>query len=100
MTSMDAEARRALTLIRKCVATERFILSKHFSQRMEGRGLVWPDILAALDRPSSVRHGGPERLNRPKWIVAGDTADGLNIEIVCVLDEDDRGDWVVFITVY
>ena len=86
--------------IRRCVAAGRFRLLVHFTGRMDPRGLVWADILAVLDSPDDVRHGGPERFDGPKWIIAGTAADGLPIEIVCVLDEDDRGELTVFITIY
>jgi hypothetical protein len=36
--SMDAEARRALTVIRKCIDEERFRLLPHFRQRLAERG--------------------------------------------------------------
>jgi hypothetical protein len=61
---------------------------------------VWPDILAVLDAPASVRSGGQDRWGRPKWLVSGTAADELPIEVVCVLDEDERGDVTVFITMY
>lgn len=62
--------------------------------------MVWPDVLAILDDPTDVRDGGPEQLDRPKWILAGVAADGLPVEFVCVLDQDDNGEWVLLITIY
>jgi len=97
---MDSEARQALRTIRRCVRAGRFRLLVHFTERMDKRGLVWPDILVVLDRPDDVRDGGPERLSRPKWIITGTAADGLPVEIVCVLDEDEHGELTVFITIY
>lgn len=47
-----------------------------------------------------VRDGGPERWGRPKWIVAGESADGSALELVCVLDADQRGRLTVFVTIY
>jgi hypothetical protein len=98
--SMDAEARNALSVIRKCVAAGRYTVLLHFVQRLDERGLFWPDVRAVLDDPSGVRYDGHDRYDRPKWIVAGDAADDLPIEIVCVLDEDERGNVTVFITIY
>jgi hypothetical protein len=95
---MDAKARRALSIIRKCVAADRFILLAHFTERMNYRGLVWPDIRAVLESPKDMRPGGKERYGRPKWIVSGTAADGLGIEIVCVLDQEELGNLTVFIT--
>ena len=98
--SMDAPARKALRIIRRCVTAGRFRLLIHFTQRMDQRGLVWPDILAVLDDPEDVHDGGPDRFGRPKWVLSGTAADGLVVEIVCVLDEDEHGNMTVFITIY
>lgn len=97
---MDRKSRRALSTIRDCVEADRFLVLEHFTQRMDQRGLVWPDVLAVLDSPDSVCDGGRDRFDRAKWIVGGTAADGLGLEIVCVLDEDERGRLTVFITVY
>lgn len=97
---MDAKARKALRIIRRCVADGRYRVLPHFTERMDRRGLFWSDIVAVLDDPSDVRDGGPETLGRPKWIIAGTAADGLAIEFVCVLDTDERGRLTLFITAY
>jgi len=98
--SMDAKARRALTIIRDCVADDRYVVLPHFAQRMDERGFFWGDVLAVLDSPTAVRDDGRDRYGRPKWIVAGATADDLDIEMVCAIDTDDRGRLTGFITVY
>lgn len=67
---------------------------------MDERGLFWPDVLAILDAPTDVRDGGPEQWGRAKWIVAGQSAGGDTLELVCVLDTDERGNLTVFITIY
>ena len=72
----------------------------HFIQRMDERGLVWADVLSVLDEPADVRDGGPEQWGRPKWIVEGESADGLPLSVVCVLDCDERGRLTVFITAF
>jgi len=100
MCSMDAKACRALRTIRRCVEAGRYRLVLHFMQRMDERGLFWPDVAAVLDKPTDVRDGGPEHWGRPKWIVTGRSAAGDELELVCVLDKDDRGKLVVFITLY
>lgn len=97
---MDANARRALTIIRRCVANRRYRLLPHFTQRMDVRGLYWPDVLAVLDDPADVRPGGPEKFGRPKWIVAGTSAADDALELVCVLDRDARGNVTLFVTMY
>jgi len=97
---MDVEARRALLTIRACVARGRYRVLTHFTQRMDQRGLVWPDVLAVLDAPGAVRSGGRDRFGRPKWLVGGTATAGDPLEIVCVLDVDEHGEHTVFITLY
>jgi len=97
---MDAPARKALSVIRRCVARGRYLLLSHFTERMDERGLFWPDVLAVLDEPTGVRPGGSEWWGRPKWLIAGRSASGDVLEIVCVLDKDERGNVTVFITMY
>jgi hypothetical protein len=97
---MDAEARKALGIIRRCVASGRYVLLPHFRERMDQRAMFWPDVLAVLDDPADVRDGGPEDLGRPKWIVSGVAPDGLTLEMVCVLHRDGRGNVTLFITAY
>lgn len=100
MESMDAPARQALKIIRQCVDAERYRVLPHFRQRMAQRGLVWPDVLAVLDDPAEVRSDGQDRYHRPKWIVSGKAPDGVPVEFVCVIDEDEQGNLTVFITIY
>ena len=97
---MTSAARLALEVIRQCIEDERFILTTHFVERMDQRGVVWPDLLTAIDNPDEVHSGGLDEAGRPKWLVAGQAADGLDVELVCALDEDDDGHTTVFITVY
>ena len=97
---MDAGCRRALNTIRRCVDEGRYVVLHHFVQRMDQRGLFWPDVLAVIDDPADVKGKGPDRYGRPKWILTGTASDGLEIELVCVLDRDEHGDLTVFITSY
>lgn len=97
---MDAKARTALKTIRACVARKRYRLMAHFTQRMDERGLFWPDVLTVLDDPRDVRDGGRERFGRPKWIIAGQSTGGDALELVCVLDTDEDGRLTLFITIY
>lgn len=101
---MDAKARRAWSVIRKCVAAKRYVVLPHFVQRMDQRGFFWPDVLAVIDDPMDVRDAGRDRYGRPKWIVSGTAPDGIAVELVCVLDRDPdvhRGRALtVFITIY
>ncbi|MDO8629041.1 MAG: DUF4258 domain-containing protein [Phycisphaerales bacterium] len=97
---MDAKARKALDVIRGCVAAKRYIVLPHFVQRMDERAFFWPDVLAVLDRPGGVRDDGRDRYGRPKWIVGGETPDGVALELVCAIDADERGRLTVFTTIY
>jgi pentatricopeptide repeat protein len=97
---MRHEAGRALMVIRACVAAGRYVALRHFLRRMDQRGLFWPDVLAVIDSPTGVRFDGRDDFDRPKWIISGTAADGVSIELVCVLDTDEAGDVTVFITVY
>jgi hypothetical protein len=97
---MDRKASRALLTIRACVAAGRYRVLLHCTQRMDQRGLVWPDVLAVLDNPTGVRDAGREWFGRPKWLVAGMAADGERLELVCLLDRNQRGAVTVFVTIY
>jgi len=100
MKTMSSKARRALADIRRCVATGRWRALLHFTRRMDERGLFWPDVLAVLASPAAVEYEGEDDFGRPKWKVAGRATDGLELEIVCVLDTDAAGRITVFITIY
>lgn len=97
---MKPSVRRALALIQRCVATRRYRVLPHFVQRLDQRGLFWPDVQAVLDSPKDVRPSGRDDWGRDKWIVSVRASDGVDLEIVCVLDLDDAGELVVFITIY
>jgi hypothetical protein len=97
---MEPAARQALLLIRRCLHAGRYGVLPHFTERMDLRGLFWPDVQSVLDAPSSVQDGGIDKYGRPKWIVSGRATDGLALSIVCALDVDDRGHTTVFITAY
>jgi hypothetical protein len=95
---VTAEARRAVIAIRKCIKAGHYALTVHFSQRMEQRGLFWPDVQAVIDDPDDVKSQGMDNYDRPKWIIYGEAAFGDNIEIICAIeiDETETG----FITLY
>ncbi len=97
---MDRKASRALLTIRACIAAGRYRVLTHCTERMDQRGLVWPDVLAVLDEPAVVRDEGLDRFGRPKWVLSGTAADGERLELVCVLDRDGHGACAVFITIY
>ena len=97
---MTKEARIALRTIRDSLEDGRYVVTAHFSERMDERGLMWPDVLCAVESPTDVRDDGLDRIGRPKWIVAGPTSDDFPIEIVCVLDQDASGTTTVLITLY
>ncbi len=95
---MDAD--KALSIIRECLADGRYRVLRHFTKRMDRRGLFWADVLAVIDDPKSVEGGGVDKYHRPKWIIEGKAADELPLEIVCVLDHAEGDDETVFITLY
>jgi hypothetical protein len=95
---VTAEARRAIIAIRKCINAGRYALSIHFFQRMEQRGLFWPDVQAVIDDPEDVRSQGMDKYDRPKWMIRGDVAFGDSIQIVCAIESD--GAETEFITLY
>jgi hypothetical protein len=99
---MDKAARHALATIRRCIEADRFRLTAHFSRRMDQRGLVWPDVLAALDAPTAVEDNGCDDAGRPRWIVHGPCADAPwgSIGVVCTIGRDDTGAVTVFITLF
>lgn len=97
---MKAKFRKVLSEIQACTACERYLVSKHFTQRMDRRGLFWPDIQDVIASPSKVQDAGFDKIGRKKWILSGRASDGLKLEVVCILDFDDNGNIVVFITVY
>ena len=97
---MTADAREAIALIRRCVAADRFATTVHFRERLDQRGLFWPDVAALIDAPADVRSDGYDRFGRPKWLIAGQTATLTDLfEFVCAIDESD-GAYAVFITLY
>ena len=97
---MNPGARKALEIIRRCLADGRYLVSKHLIRRMDLRGLFWLDIEAAVESCHEVREYGHDPFGRPRWALAGNATDGLVLEIVCALDHDDAGNLIVFITVY
>lgn len=97
---MTAPARRAIRLIQECIEQGKFILTTHFSRRMDERAFFWPDVLATIEDPRGVRSGGLDELGRPIWLVTGRVGGRLFVEIVCVLDKYEHGDQAVFVTLY
>jgi hypothetical protein len=92
------DAHVALSLIRRCIDQERVILKKHFTARMNSRGLFWGDVLAVIDDPADVRTDGVDALGRPRWFISGLAPDGAGIELLCVIDNLEPS--TVFITIY
>jgi hypothetical protein len=95
---MTGEARRTIKTVQECLAEDRYYLTAHFQQRMEQRGLFWPDVEAVIGEPKDVQSQGMDTHNRPKWTISGEAADGEDIEIVCAVETDDTQ--TTFITLY
>jgi len=73
-------------------------MTVHFLQRMEQRGLFWPDVQAVMDVPADVSPDGMDHHDRPRWIISGETALGGEIEVVCAIEIDETE--TEFITLY
>jgi len=56
--------------------------------------------MIAVESPADVRFDGHDEFDRPKWVIRGKTDYELPLELVCILDTDDRGRLTVFITIY
>ena len=97
---MNTRAKRVLRTIQDCVASGRYLALTHFVQRMDSRGLFWPDIQAVIDSPEAVEDNGLDKFGRAKWRLRGRTQDRLELGIICVMDRDQAGNLTVFITVY
>ena len=99
---VDADARRALRVIRRCVELDRYELSGHFRSMCGERAIYWCDILNVLDEPTEVRNDGLDKWGWPKWAVEGTEAIGtVAVEFVCKIEgRDDDDDVTVFITAY
>lgn len=98
LRTMTPSARQALRTIRRCIGQDRVRVARHFVQRLDQRGMVWPDVLTAIERPGDVQDGGHDRHGRPKWIIAGPAADGQPVELVCVIDKAEND--TLFVTIY
>ena len=98
--NMNTRARKALLTIRRCAAKSRYQLLTPFVNRLDERGLFWPDVKKVLDSPTDARETWVDRWGRPKWIVQGESAGGDKLEMECVLDRDERGKEMVFITIH
>jgi hypothetical protein len=97
---MDALGKTALRAIQECVRQGRYRLSSHFVRRMDQRILFWPDVQALVASARRIYDAGLDELGRPKWRLPGKTTDGLDLEIICVLDRNEHGILTIFITAY
>ena len=95
---VTAEAKRAIAVIRRCVESDHYALTLHFAQRMQQRGLFWPDAQAIIEDPREVRPQGLDSFDRPKWIIRGEAVGAGEIEIVCAIESDESG--TEFLTIY
>lgn len=97
---MNADARNALSTIRRCVAAGRVALTYHFRVRLAGRGMLWLDVLTVLDDPAGVRGDGFDDAGRARWIVSGFAADGSAMGMVCAIGRSAAGKLTVFVTAF
>lgn len=92
--------KRALAVISRCISTGRVIVLEHFVRRLDKRGLFWSDVLAVLSTPTRIRPDGFDDWGRERWIIRGRSADLGDVEIVCVLGTNERGEVTVFVTLF
>ncbi len=92
--------RQAIATIQECVEHGRVQFVEHFTTRLAQRGLFWADVLAIIEQCAHAREDGLDEFGRPRWLLRGQAADDLTAELLAVLDHDDRGNIVVFITIY
>lgn len=97
---MNAPARRALATIRRCIARDRVRLTAHFRVRLTERGVLWADVLALFDAPTSAEADGADDHGRARWIVRGDSADGTAMGVVCAIGRDAKGELTVLVTAF
>jgi hypothetical protein len=97
---MNRKARRALTIIRQCVDDGRYRISRHFTQRLDERGLVWADVMTILESPTDMRDEGADDYGRAKWRISGSAANGLKAAVVCAIGRDSEGHATLFITIH
>ena len=89
----------ALAAVGQAITSDNFRLTDHFRQRMDQRGLFFGDIEAVLDAPTDVRADGVDEFGRERWSFAGETTDGLSLEILIAIEvtADGRS---IFVTLY
>lgn len=97
---MNPDARNALRTIRRCIEQNHVRLTQHFRIRLVERGVLWPDVLAVFDAPASMHGDGFDAAGRARWIVSGESADGVAMGLVCAIGRDHAGALTVFITIY
>ncbi len=95
---MKADARGALSTIRRCIAADRILLTLHFRVRLAERGILWADVLAVVESPSGIRGRGVDGAGRSRWIVSGRAAEGTALGLVCAIGRDAAGELTVFVT--
>jgi len=86
--------------IQRALKKDRVRLLPHFRERLSHRGLLWLDVVAVIHAAREARADGTDRFGRERWLIAGQAASAFDIEIVCVIDYDQSGELVVFITLY
>ena len=97
---MEADTRRALTTIQRCIHDGRFRVLPHFLMRMDERGVFWPDILGVIDSPTGFRPDGLDRFHRDRWALSGDVEGVGEVELICVVDQNESEETTILITLY
>jgi hypothetical protein len=90
---------RASSHVRKELDAENYVVRPHFYDRMNLRGMFWPDVLSIVEKPSAVRTDGVDQYGRERWYFRGMTTARAEVELLCVF-ENDGTDSVIFWTIY
>jgi hypothetical protein len=67
---------------------------------MDERGLFWGDILTAIEAPRLVRGDGYDVNGHDRWIIHGNTANDDSVALVCTLQLDDAGNFLLLVTLF
>lgn len=97
---MTRSERLALATIQECVESDRFVVTRHFSERLDERGVFWADVIGVVFEPTSVRSGGSDDRGRDKWLLEGVIEQVGSVVLVVAIDKTPDGTLSVFFTVY
>jgi hypothetical protein len=89
----------ALLHVQEAVEAENYTVRDHFYDRMNLRGMFWPDVSAVVASPSNIRTDGTDEYGRERWFFKGMTTAQSEIEILVVFEGGSTGS-PIFWTIY